>query len=241
MASNKTNKTTHNCETCESRGKGVFCDLPADMLGQLSGKKTSNLYKAHQVIFYEGNQPFGLYCIKSGKVKVYKTDTEGHQQIVRLVGAGDLLGYRCLISNEIYSATAETLSDTEICFIDKQTFMDLIEQHPKTALNLLRSMAQDLRSAEDQHINLVHKNTSERLAELFLLFHKRYGKKEGKKIVLDIQLTREEIAEMIGTTQESVIRLMSKFKQDGLIEVEGRKISLLDLPELLIAANLAAD
>lgn len=237
----KERKKQLNCKTCESRDKGVFCNLSPDLLGQLSTKKTSNLYKPHQVIFYEGNQPFGLYCVSQGKVKVYKTDAEGHQQIVRLVGPGDLLGYRCLLANEPYAATAETLTDTEICFIDRQTFVQLVEQHAATALNVMRSLAADLRQAEDQHLNLVHKNVRERLAELFLILQKRYGKSEGKKVKLDIQLTREEIAEMIGTTQESVIRLMSEFKQDKLIEVDGRNITLIDVPSLLTTANLSPD
>ena len=204
----------------------------------LDRAKTTNAYKPHQVIFYEGNQPYGLYCLRRGKVKVYKIDADGHQQIVRLAGSGDMLGYRCLLACEAYSATAETLEESEICFIDKTTFLHLLETHPGTAKHVMERLALDLRYAEDQVTNIVHKNVRERLAELFLLFQVKYGRKTKSGIELEISLTREEFAELIGTTQESVIRLMSEFKQDGLIAVEGRKVTLLDLKRLTETAHL---
>lgn len=227
-----------HCQTCHSRGKSVFCDLSADHLKEIDGAKTTNHYKPHQVVFYEANQPYGLYCIASGKVKVYKMDPQGHQQIVRLAGPGDLLGYRCLLGGEPYSATAETLEEAEICFVDKRTFFHVLETHPITAFHVLSLLSKDLGRAESQMVNLVHKNIRERLAELLLVFEKRYGEKTKNGIRINLSLTREELAELIGTTQESVIRLITEFKEDGLIGVEGRQITLLDIPGLAETANL---
>lgn len=227
-----------HCQTCRSRGKSVFCDLSDEHLKELDQAKTSNRYKPHQIVFYEGNQPHGLYCVSSGKIKVYKTDAQGHQQIVRLAGGGDLLGYRCLLADEPYSATAETLEEAEICFVDKQTFFHVLETHPAAAFHVLSALAVDLGKAEAKMVSLVHKNIRERLAELFLIFEKRYGEKKKNGTVLNISLTREELAEMIGSTQESVIRLLTEFKQDGLIRVEGRSITLLNVGRLIETANL---
>jgi len=227
-----------HCSTCSTRGKSVFCDLSDEHLSEIERAKTSNFYKPHQVIFYEGNLPHGLYCIASGKLKIYKSDANGHQKIVRLASVGDILGYRCLLSNEPYSATAETLEEASICYIDKKTFFHVLDTHPATARRVMESLAKDLRGAEEQTLNLVHKNVRERLAELFLIFRQKYGQKTPKGEVLDIKLTREEIAELIGTTQESVIRLMSEFKQDGFIEVDGRIITLKNVPGLIQTANL---
>lgn len=226
------------CDTCENHDRSVFCDLTSLNLEELESAKTANTYKSHQVIFYEGNQPYGVYCITNGKVKIYKMDSNGRQQIVRLAGPGDILGYRCLLSNEPYTATAETIEDAIICFIDKKTFLHIIGVHPQTALRVMNVLAQDLRYAETQMTNFVHKNIRERLAELFLLFNSRYGEKTAKGVKLKIELTREELAELIGTTQESVIRLLTEFKQDGLIKVDGRQITLCDLPRLTATANL---
>lgn len=227
-----------HCQTCQSRGKSVFCDLSETHLKELDQAKTTNRYQPNQIIFYEGNRPLGIYCIASGRVKIYKTDSEGHQQIVRLAGPGDVIGYRSILADASYHATAETLEEAEICFVDKNTFLDVLKTHPTTAFHVIALLAQDLGEAERQLINVTHKNIRERLAELFLIFLKKYGEKTTQGTKLKISLTREELAELIGTTQESVIRLMSEFKQDGLIAVEGREITLLDIKKLTQTANL---
>lgn len=227
-----------HCQTCHSRGKSVFCDLSDVHLSEIDQAKTTNHYKPHQVVFYEGNTPYGLYCIASGKIKIYKSDPQGHQQIVRLAGSGDILGYRCLLGEEPYAATAETIEEADICFVDKRTFFHVLDTHPVTAFRVLSVLARDLGKAEAKMVDLVHKNIRERLAELFLAFQVKYGQKAKNGVRLNITLTREELAELIGTTQESVIRLISEFKQDGLIEVDGRNITLLNLKKLTETANL---
>lgn len=232
-------KTTPlHCKTCSTRGKSVFCDLSSDHLQEIDSAKTTNHYRPHQVIFYEGNQPYGLYCVSGGKVKIYKMDADGHQQIVRLAGPGDIMGYRCLLAGQPYTSSAETLEEATICFMDKKTFFHVLETHPATAFHAMTLLATDLGRAERQIANMVHKNIRERLAELFLVFKNRYGEKAKNGIKLNISLTREEIAELVGTTQESVIRLISEFRQDNLITVSGREITLLDLPRLTEMANL---
>jgi len=228
-----------HCKTCSTRGKSVFCDLSSDHLQEIDTAKTTNDYRPHQVIFYEGNQPYGLYCINSGKVKIYKMDADGHQQIVRLAGPGDIMGYRCLLAGQPYTATAETLEEAHVCFVDKKTFFHVLETHPATAFHVMTLLAGDLGKAEQQITNIVHKNIRERLAELLLVFKSKYGEKGKTGIKLNINLTREELAELIGTTQESVIRLISEFKQDKLIAVAGREITLIDLPKIIQTANLA--
>ena len=226
------------CDTCVNHDRSAFCDLTGPHLSELESAKTANIYKSHQIIFYEGNQPYGVYCITSGKVKVYKMDVDGNQQIVRLAGPGDLLGYRCLLSNESYMATAETIEEASICFVDRKTFIHILETHPKTAFHVMSVLANDLRHAESQMTNFVHKNVRERLAELFLLLQSKYGEKTATGTKLNIYLSREEMAEIIGTTQESVIRLISEFKQDKLICVSGREITLCNLSRLAETANL---
>lgn len=227
-----------HCQTCKSREKSVFCDLSETHLKEMEAAKTTNHYQPQQVIFYQGNRPFGLYCISAGKVKIFKTDAEGNQQIIRLAGPGDVIGYRALLAGEVYGSSAQTLEEADICFVDKNTFFHLLETHPATARHVLGALAKDLGETEEQILNLTHKNIRERLAELFLIFQKKYGGKTPKGIKLNISLTREELAEMIGTSQESLIRLISEFKQDGLILADGRNITLLDLPGLIRTANL---
>ena len=228
-----------HCEACPSRASGVFCDLVHPLLGEMDTAKTNNNYKSHQVIFYEGNQPYGVYCVSAGKIKIFKSDVEGHQQIVRLAGPGDILGYRALLAGEPYEATAETIEKAHICFFDKKTFFHILETHPATTFHVMSKLATDLGSSEKQTMNITHKNIRERLAELLLIFQRKYGKKNKEGVLLDINLTREEMAELIGTTQESVIRTISDFKEEGLILVNGRSIMLKNTPKLIDIANIS--
>ncbi len=226
------------CDQCETRPKSLFCDLNEEHLQELNHAKTCNEYHVNQILFYEGNQPHGIFCVKQGKIKIYKSDSNGNQQIVRLAGPGDLVGFRSLLAKQPYTATAETIENARICFVDKTTFLHLIESHPVTALSVIENLAKELGNAENNIMKMVHRNVRERLAELFLNFQFKYGNKVGKNIELDIHLSREEMAQLIGTTQESVIRLMSEFKQDKIINVEGRKITIINLDALLERANL---
>lgn len=231
-------KETLHCQTCTTRGESVFCDLVQPRLEEMDKNKTTNDYKPHQIIFYEGNQPYGVYCVSKGKIKIYKTDAEGHQQIVRLAGTGDILGYRALLAGDTYEATAETLEDSTICFFEKGTFFHILETHPPTAFQVMALLAKDLGASEKQTLSVTHKNIRERLAELLLIFKNRYGKKSKNGILLDISLSREEMAEFIGTTQESLIRTLSDFKEEALISVDGRSICINDISKLTRIAQL---
>src|SRR3989338_9543222 len=108
-----------DCQHCSSRLLGVLCNLDDKGLDECDQHKTTNTYKKGQVVFYEGNQAYGLYCVFSGRMKLYKTGVDGKQQIMRIAGPGDLLGYRSLFADEPYHATAEALEDATICCIDK--------------------------------------------------------------------------------------------------------------------------
>jgi CRP-like cAMP-binding protein len=204
----------------------------------VSQHKVTNTYKKGQVLFYQGNPPFGLYCINNGKIKVTKTGNDGKESIVRLAGGGDVLGHRSLFSNENYTATATAMEDTTVCFLDKKYIFQAIEEQPSIALNVIRKLSREMGSAEQKSAAMFQKNVRERLAELFLTLMKSYGVKEGKRTRLDIKLTREEIASMIGTASETVIRFITEFRDEGLIEQEGKTIYVVNEEKLLEFANL---
>ncbi|MFO1519834.1 MAG: Crp/Fnr family transcriptional regulator [bacterium] len=229
---------TQSCQTCASRFLGVFCELEGKALGEFDQHKTVNHYKKDQIIFYEGNQAFGLYCIYSGRVKLYKSGIDGRQQIVRIAGPGDILGYRSLFAEEPYHATAEALEDANICCIDKNAFFPVLVKNPDLAVNIIKKLAQELRVAEDLATSIAQRPVRERMAELLLMLKEAYGKQVKKGTLIDLKLTREEMAEMIGITQETAIRLLSEFKKDGMIEVKEREITILNPQALLETAHL---
>lgn len=227
-----------DCKHCSSRVLGVLCNLDEKGVTECNDHKTTNAYKKGQVVFYEGNQAYGLYCVFSGRIKLYKTGVDGKQQIVRIAGPGDLLGYRSLFAQEPYHATAEALEEATICCIDKTAFFPVLAKNPSLALNIIKKLSKELRAAEDLATSIAQRSVRERMAELLLMLKETYGKPAKKGIRINLELSREEMAEMIGITQETAIRLLSEFKQDGLIEVKDREITILKPDVLLETARL---
>ncbi len=226
-----------DCENCKTRSKSIFCDLKNDELAKLSYNKGCSSYKKGQVIFYEGRRPTGLYCINIGKVKIAKLGEEGKEQIVRLAKEGDILGYRSLISGDSYSASAETLEETSVCFIPKDAIFDLIKDSSNFSIKFMQLVSKDLKSAENKVTDLAQKHVRERVAEALLMLKETYGMEDDEQTIA-IALTREVLANIVGTATETVIRLLSELKQDKVIALEGRKIKILKLKQLIRTASI---
>jgi CRP-like cAMP-binding protein len=232
-------KEEDKCQSCPSRGEGIFCDLDNPELEDLSQHKVTNIYKKGQTLFVQGNHPFGLYCVNSGNIKITKTGPDGKESIVRIAKGGDVLGHRSLFTSDYYSATATAIEETKVCFIDKKYILKLIEENPTVSLHVINKLSRDMGAAENKLSSLHQKNVRERLAELLLLLKESHGEQiEGNKTKLDIKLTREEMATMIGTANETLIRFISEFKEEGLIQQEGKSIIIVDEEKLLEWANL---
>lgn len=227
-----------DCAFCEGRLRGVFCELEQAALIEFNAKKTTNQYKKGQVIFYQDNQPFGIFCVFSGKIKLYRQENDGRQHILRIAGSGDILGYRSLFAEESYHATAETLEDSTICFIDKNVFFSVLEQDPVLCRHIIRKLSKELRVAENMTTNMVHRSAKERMAELLLFLYQTYGSTNPDGRVIDIQLSREDLASMVGMTTETAIRQLSDFKKQGLIAEKQKTLMVLQPEELLKISNL---
>lgn len=227
-----------NCENCSSRSKGIFCELENSAIREVSENKVMNIYKKGHTIFHQGNPPFGLYCVNSGKIKISKIGNDGKESIIRIAREGDVLGHRSLFSNELYNATATILEDAAVCFIDRKFIYKAIQAHPEIAIQLIQKLSKEMGAAESMTASLSQKNVRERLAELFLMLKQSYGIKEQNRIRLDIKLTRDELAAMIGTASETVIRFISEFKDEGILEQEGKVIFIKDEEKLIEFANM---
>jgi CRP-like cAMP-binding protein len=233
-------KAPHNtsCEQCSSKSEGIFCNLSLDQLDEVSHQKVINTYKKGQTLFVQGNHPFGIYCISKGNIKLTKIGIDGKETIVRIVHGGDILGHRSLFTDDNYSATATAMEDTEVCFIDKKFILKVIEKSPSVALNIINKLSRDMGIAEKKLTSLHQKNVRERLAELLLALKATHGVKIDNRWRIDLKLTREEMATMIGTANETVIRFMTEFKDAGIIEQEGKVLYILNEEELLEWANI---
>lgn len=226
-----------HCETCLPRLHSMFSVLSQEGLAKLQLHKGCNFHRSGQVLFYEGDYPSGLYCINQGKVKLTKVGEAGREQIVRLAREGDVVGYRALVSGTPYELSATVLEDASICFIPRQTFHVLMNENPALIARIMRQLTQDLARAEQKQVSLAQKQVRERLAETLLMLKEFYGTEDDHHS-LRSKLSREDIANYIGTATETVIRLLSEFAKEGIIVLEGKKIKIVDLRALRDAARL---
>jgi len=202
----------------------------ADELKDISRKKTTLHFQKGEVIFSEGSTLRGIYCLHNGKCKLTKLAPNGKEQIVRFIRKGELVGHRSIISNSVAHLTVTALEDMDVCFIPKQEIMEVFRNNPDFSLNMTKSLAEDLDEANAAIANMAQKNVRERLAESLLFFEKIFGvDKEG---YISVTLTREEIANAIGTATESTIRLLSEFKKEGYISLSGKRIRIEDKVKL---------
>ncbi|BDD08230.1 Crp/Fnr family transcriptional regulator [Fulvitalea axinellae] len=232
------NNVSVSCLNCESRGCSHFCELSMEELGELDENKTSITYKKGQTLFYEGTRPLGLFCIHSGKVKVYKMSSEGKEHIISLGKPGDFLGYRALIGEEFYAASATVIEEATICYVPKSDFLRLLHENPVFFRRMSKALCKQVGILEQKLITLAQKSVRERLAVTLLMLKETYGMdEEGQSTLIDIALSREDLANIIGTATETVIRLLSEFKGDKLIALQGKKIRILNEKGLMKAAD----
>ncbi len=226
-----------DCPICKSSNKSIFCMLHATKVLEADDAKTNVIFKKGQFVFQEGGNPVGIYFINSGKIKISHAGTEGKYQIVRLAKEGDILGYRALLSNELYNSSAIALDDTDVGFIPKDMFFNILKEHPTLSLEILKMLSIELRKAEQMITDLAQKPVRERMAEALLFLKETYGF-EADNQTINVVLSREDIANLVGTATETAIRLLSEFKHDAIVAFEGKKIKLINMEKLTHIANL---
>jgi len=218
------------CEQCIVRQFSSLKALNKDELLRMAECKTSYTIKKGEPIFEEGEVINGIFCVKEGVSKLSKLSENGKDQIVKLVKPGELLGQRSMISDEPANLSAVALEDMEVCFIPKSEVMQFFNQNNQFSMNVMRTICDDLKGADDHMVNMAQKNVKQRLAETLIYLEETFGKNEDG--TLRIQLSREELAGMIGTATESCIRLLSELNKSDYIELIGKKIKLLDKNKL---------
>jgi len=226
-----------DCANCISRGSSLFCDLHGSELDELNNSKHCVNYKKGQLVFSAGAYPHGLFCVRTGKIKIFQTGDEGKEQIVRMVKSGDVLGYRSLLSGDTYSASAEAIDDSTICFIPKSNFIHLLESNGNLSMQLMKLLSEDLKFAEHKITDIAQKPVRERVAEAILYLIHMYGY-DSDGATLNVTLSREDIANIVGTATETTIRLLSELKNDQVIQLNGKRITILNHKELVKVANV---
>jgi CRP-like cAMP-binding protein len=216
----------------------ILDDLPEEDIFLLNKNMVTHNYKKGEILFREGSYPTGIYYLKKGKVKKYKTDKEGREQIFYVCKSGELLGYHALISEEHYTDSSCTLEESTISFIPKDDFLKAIQASQILSNRLLKCMSHEFGVLVNGLAIYAQRTVRERLALSLLVLRDKYKKVEQGNKPVELNLSRDDLAKMVGTARETLTRLLHDFKTEGLISTEGRKIVLKKPKELSKIANL---
>ena len=224
-------------EKFQFRSDSVLATLPPADLEIIESNMIFRKYKKRQSVFVEGAFPSGVFYLKQGKVKKFKSDRDGKEQIIYICSTGELFGYPALLSGETYSDSAAALEESTIGFIPKDDFMRVLEKSTALSNNLLKNLSHEFGVLSNSIVTFAHRTVRERLALSLLILKEKYHNKDEKNKPAEISLSREDLSNVVGTAVETLARLLHEFKDEGLIETSGRIIRVLDVKKMIAAAN----
>lgn len=220
----------NRCENCIVRKFNALRAMSKEELKAVSDSKVSRTVKKGEVIFDEGEKLGGIYCVRNGVSKLAKLSPNGKDQIVKLASKGEVLGQRSVVAEEQSNLSATAVNDMEVCFVPKEVILNSLHHNPDFTYEVLRHMAHDLREADDVIVNMSQKTVKQRIAEALIYLKNRFG--EDAEGYLALVLSREDIANVVGTATESCIRILSDLRKEGLIKTSGKRMAIVDLRKL---------
>lgn len=220
-------RTEPSCNGC-SGCSWVFSELSAKEFEALKRLMRPLKFNKGDLIFQEGEPGFGLYIICRGKVKLSKHAPNGKEQILKILGPGEILGEGTLFDREEYSASAKALEDAQAQFIERRDFLDFLEKHHGVALKLIEKLARELRGFESKLIEMAYAGAHERLARLLLAIANKYGIEEAEGRYIGLELSRLELAELASLSLETTIRALGEFRDRGFVVFRGHQIIITD-------------
>jgi CRP/FNR family transcriptional regulator len=211
-----------NCLTCPVREDHLFCNLPPAAVQRLNEIRSSATYPKSAMLFIEGQQPRGVFVLCTGKAKLSTSSSEGRTVITKISEAGDVLGLSATISNRPYEVTAEMIEPGQANFITRDALLHFMREYGEVAVRVAEQLSRNYYSAYEGIRTLGLTNSpAERFAKLLLGWTNSSATNNGDPIQVKLTLTHEEIAEIIGTTRETVSRLFSQFKKKQLLQLKG--------------------
>ena len=212
---------SESCVICKLRQHGFFCDLPKPSLEHFEKIKYASAFPQGAVLFVEGQAPRGVYIICSGRVKLTTTSRDGKTLILRIAQAGEVLGLHGTVSGKPYELTAETLQPCQLDFVKRDDFLKFLQNHADACLNAAQHLSQNCQNAYEmiRSLGLSH-SVSEKLARLLLEWASG-GETTKDGVRIKVALTHEEIAQLIGTSRETVTRVLGEFRDKDLAQLRG--------------------
>ncbi|HUJ15857.1 MAG TPA: Crp/Fnr family transcriptional regulator [Thermoanaerobaculia bacterium] len=228
------NLDIHNtCADCTVRTERLFCNMSPSSVSTMDSIKFTGIYPKGSLLFVEGEQPRGVFILCSGRAKLTTSSSEGKLLIVKIAEPGEVLGASATILGKPYEVSAETLEPSQLNFIKREDFLRFLTANAEVCMHTAQQLSEKYHSAQREIRSLgLSQTTGEKLAKLILDWCDQDGDETPKGVRLKVLLTHEEIAQMIGTTRETVTRLLSDMKRRKLIDVKGSTVLVLDKGEL---------
>ncbi len=210
----------------------ILHDLPPSVRKSIEAKMVYKQFSKGQAIFLEGSYPAGIFYLKAGLVKKYKTDHTGREHIHQICTDGDLLGYSAVLAQETYPDSASTLEASNIGFIPKESFMEILGQSESLMFNLLSNLSHEFGVLVNSVNVFAHMSVRERLALTLLILTEKFPTNPNTQLT-EIKLSRIDLANMVGTTVETLVRLLQELRKEGIVEIKGKVIILIKIKELV--------
>ena len=224
-------------ELCLEGSSSIFKGLNQKDKETLVHHHTLTVFKKGQFLFKEGDKTHGLICLASGKVKVFKDGVGGRGQILKMVRHQEFIGYKTLFSDNLWSVSAIAIEDSAICIFEKSSFIRILKKNPDLSMKFIKVIADELWFSNNRTVSLTQKHVRGRLAESILILRDTYGfEADGKTI--RISLSREDIANLSNMTTSNAIRTLSNLASEGIIEIAGRRISIIDSNQIELISEL---
>ena len=219
------------------KSESILTDLPISDFELLTANKTEKIYQKGENVFWEGAFPAGIFLIIKGKVKKYKLDKEGREQIIYVANTGELIGYHAILSEYRFPDSAAALEESKIAFIPKEDFLITLEQSEVLGKRLLKTLSHEFAVLANSITMFAQKNVRERLALQLIVLREKYKENFEPGMPVEINMSRDDLASLVGTARENVVRVLSEFKSAGIVETKGRKIIVHDIKKLIAIAD----
>lgn len=220
------------------KSESILNDLPEADLHLLTSRQLVQTCKKGEIIFREGAYPNGIFYISNGKVKKYKVDKEGKEQIIYVANSGELFGYHAVLAEDRYPDYAAALEESSIAFIPKEDFLETLKQSAVLSKLLLKTLSHEFAVLANSITMFAQKSVRERLAMQLIVLREKYKVNFQPGEPVEINMGRDDLASLVGTARENVVRMLSEFKADKIVETKGRKIIVLEVNKLISIANL---
>lgn len=219
------------------KSQSVLTDLPASDIALLTVNKTEQVYKKGEIIFREGSYPAGIYYIVEGKVKKYKVDKDGRKQIIYVANTGELIGYHAILAEDRYPDSAATIEESRIAFIPREDFLETINESEVLSRRLLKTLSHEFAVLANSLTMFAQKSVRERLALQLIVLREKYKVNFQPGMPVEINMSRDDLASMVGTARENVVRVLTEFKELGILETRGSKIIVHHVTKLVEIAD----